>query len=135
MRVLLIVSMCAAGFWMGAIPAEAHHSMAGFDRKQTVVLTGTIQEFRWENPHSSIDIDVPGKDGKVVTWKIEMTAPAYLVRQGFKRTSVKKGDMATVTANPLISGDPGALFVSIKLPDGTVLPQSAAKQSVANKDK
>jgi hypothetical protein len=130
MRALLIVSMCAVGFWLGMTPAEAHHSMAGFDRKQTVVLTGTIQEYRWENPHSSIDIDVPGKDGKVVTWKIEMTAPAYLVRQGFKRTSVKKGDTATITANPLFSGDPGALFVSIKLPDGSVLPQSAA-----NKDK
>jgi hypothetical protein len=115
---------------MGATPAEAHHSMTGFDRKQTVALTGTVQEFRWENPHSSIDIDVTGKDGKVVTWHVEMTAPAYLVRQGFKRSSVKKGDMATVMANPLISGDPGALFVSIKLPDGQVLPQPAA-----NKDK
>lgn len=126
----MIASMCAAGLWMGMTPAEAHHSMTGFDRKQTVTLTGTVQEFRWENPHSSIDIDVPGKDGKTVTWKIEMTAPAYLVRQGFKRSSVKKGDMATITANPLFSGEPGALFVSIKLPDGTVLPQRAA-----NKDK
>jgi Family of unknown function (DUF6152) len=133
MRALLIVSLCATGFWMGMSPAEAHHSMAGFDRKQTVVLTGTVQEYRWENPHSSIDIDVPGKDGKVVTWKVEMTAPAYLVRQGFKRTTVKKGDMATITANPLISGDPGALFVSIKLPDGSVLPQSAAKSQPAAK--
>jgi hypothetical protein len=105
--------------------------MAGFDRKQTVVLTGTVQEFRWENPHSSIDIDVADKDGKVVTWKIEMTAPGYLVRQGFKRTSVKKGDVATVTANPLISGDPGALFVSIRLPDGQVLPQPAASKDKA----
>ena len=126
MRALLIVSMCAVGFWLGMTPAEAHHSMAGFDRKQTVVLTGTIQEFRWENPHSSIDIDVPGKDGKVVTWKIEMTAPAYLVRTGWKRTSIKQGDTATIVANPLISGDPGALFVSIKLPDGSVLPQPSA---------
>ena len=130
MRPLLIASMFAVGIWMGATPAEAHHSMTGFDRKQTVSLTGTVQEFRWENPHSSIDIDVTGKDGKLVTWHVEMTAPAYLVRQGFKRSSVKKGDMATVMANPLISGDPGALFVSIKLPDGTVLPQPSA-----NKDK
>ena len=128
MRALLIVSICAVGFWMGAAPAEAHHSMTGFDRKQTVALTGTIQEFRWENPHSSIEIDVSGKDGKVVTWHVEMTAPAYLVRQGFKRTSVKKGDVATIMANPLISGDPGALFVSIKLPDGQVLPQPAANK-------
>jgi len=100
--------------------------MAGFDRKQTVTLTGTVQAFRWENPHSSIDIDVAGKDGKVVTWKIEMTAPAYLVRTGWKRSSVKQGDTATIVANPLISGDPGALFVSIKLPDGSMLPQRSA---------
>ena len=119
---------------MGATPAEAHHSMTGFDRKQTVSLTGTIQEFRWENPHSSIDIDVTGKDGKVVTWHVEMTAPAYLVRQGFKRTTVKKGDMATVIGNPLISGDPGALFVSIKLADGTVLP-APRQAAAATKDK
>ncbi len=123
MRTLIIASLCAVGLWLGTSTAEAHHSMAGFDRKQTVTLTGTVQAFRWENPHSSIDIDVPGKDGKVVTWKIEMTAPAYLVRTGWKRTSVKQGDMATIVANPLISGDPGALFVSIKLADGTMLPQ------------
>jgi hypothetical protein len=129
MRALLIVMIGAAAFWMGASPAEAHHSMTGFDRKQTVTLTGTVQEFRWENPHSSIDIDVSGKDGKVVTWHVEMTAPAYLVRQGFKRTSVKKGDVATIVANPLISGDPGALFVSIKLPDGQVLPQPSSKST------
>jgi hypothetical protein len=128
MKALLVVIICAVGFWMGASPAEAHHSMTGFDRKQALALTGTIQEFRWENPHSSIEIDVPGKDGKVVTWHVEMTAPAYLVRQGFKRTSIKKGDMATIMANPLISGDPGALFVSIKLADGQVLPQPAANK-------
>lgn len=131
MRALIVAGMCALGLWLGTPSAEAHHSMAGFDRKQTVTLTGTVQAFRWENPHSSIDIDVPGKDGKVVTWKIEMTAPAYLVRTGWKRTTVKQGDMATITANPLISGDPGALFVSIKLPDGQVLPQPSAGKDKA----
>jgi hypothetical protein len=128
MRALLIASICAAGLWMGVAPAEAHHSMAGFDRKQTVTLKGTIQEFRWENPHSSIEIDVPGADGKVVTWKVEMTAPAYLVRTGWKKTTVKRGDVATILANPLIGGDPGALFVSIKLADGQALPQPAANK-------
>ncbi len=128
MKAIFIASMCAAGLWMGAAPVAAHHSMTGFDRKQTVTLKGTVQEFRWENPHSSIEIDVPGSDGKVVTWHVEMTAPGYLVRQGFKRTSVKKGDVATILANPLISGDPGALFVSIQLPDGEVLPHPAANK-------
>jgi hypothetical protein len=131
MRTLIIASIVAAFVWIGATPAQAHHSMAGFDRKNTVTLTGTIQEFRWENPHSSIEIEVPGKDGKVVTWKIEMTAPAYLVRTGWKRTSIKKGDEATIIGNPLFSGDPGALFVSIKLADGSVLPQPSAGKGQA----
>jgi hypothetical protein len=55
-----------------------------------------------------------------------MTAPAYLVRTGWKRTSIKKGDEATIIGNPLFTGDPGALFVSIKLADGTMLPQPSA---------
>jgi hypothetical protein len=100
--------------------------MAGFDRSKQVSLEGIVQDFRWENPHSSIAIDVPDKDGKMVTWQIEMTAPAYLVRQGWKRTSIKKGDKVTIVGNPLISGDPGAIFVSITLPDGSRLPQGGA---------
>lgn len=118
--------------FLALIPALAvwgHHSMAGFDRTKTVTLEGIVQEFRWQNPHSSIELDVPGKDGKVVTWQIEMTAPAYLVRQGWKRTTIKKGDKVTVVGNPLISGEPGAIFVSIKLPDGQTLPQPSPGKS------
>jgi hypothetical protein len=70
----------------------------------------------------------------VVTWHVEMTAPAYLVRTGWKRTTVKKGDTATIFANPLFSGEPGALFVSIQLPDGEVLPRPSGNKEAANKD-
>jgi hypothetical protein len=122
MKILLLALTAAAAVW-------AHHSMAGFDRTKTVTLEGTVQEFRWQNPHSSIELDVPGKDGKPVKWQIEMTAPAYLVRQGWKRTTIKKGDKVTIVGNPLISGEPGAIFVSIKLPDGQMLPPQQAGKS------
>jgi hypothetical protein len=126
MKALLFASALAVGLLVATLPVTAHHSMAGFDRKQTVTLEGTVEAFRWENPHSSIEIVVPDKAGKAVTWQIEMTAPAYLARTGWKRTSIKKGDQVTIVGNPLISGDPGALFVSIKLPDGSMLPQPQA---------
>lgn len=119
MKTLLLGLTVTAALW-------AHHSMAGFDRTKTVTLEGTIQDFRWQNPHSSIGIDVADKDGKVVTWQVEMTAPAYLVRQGWKRTTLKKGDKVTIVGNPLISGDPGAIFVSVKLADGQMLPPPRA---------
>ncbi len=108
------------------IPASAHHSMAGFDRTQAKTLEGVVKNFAWQNPHSWIEIEVPDKDGKVVTWNVEMTAPAYLVRAGWKKTSVKPGDKVTIVGNPLITGEPGALFVSVTLPDGTKLTQQAA---------
>jgi hypothetical protein len=125
MKALFITCVCALGLWL-AIPAVAHHSMSGFDRQKTVSLTGTVQEFKWANPHAWIALDVPDKDGKVVTWNIEMTAPAYLVRAGWKRTSLKPGDQVTVVGNPTINGDPGAIFVSVTLADGTRLTQQAA---------
>lgn len=100
--------------------------MAGFDRTQNMSLEGVVKEFSWQNPHSWIEIDVPGKDGKTVTWNVEMTAPAYLVRAGWKKTSLKPGDKVTIVGNPLKTGEPGALFVSVTLADGTKLGQQAA---------
>lgn len=120
MRSLFIASVSALGLWL-ASPVSAHHSMAGFDRKNTVTLNGTVKEFSWQNPHCYIELDVPGKDGQVVTWNVEMTAPGYLVRAGWKKTMIKPGDKVKVVGNPLISGEPGALFVSVTLPDGQTL--------------
>ncbi|MEO8100256.1 MAG: DUF6152 family protein [Acidobacteriota bacterium] len=119
-KLLLVLAVaCTTSLW-------AHHSMAGFDRTQNMSLEGVVKEFSWQNPHSWIEIDVPGKDGKTVTWNVEMTAPAYLVRAGWKKTSLKPGDKVTIVGNPLKTGEPGALFVSVTLADGTKLGQQAA---------
>ena len=109
-----------------AAPVAAHHSMAGFDRKNPVTLVGTVKTFSWQNPHCYIEIDVPGKDGSVKTWNVEMTAPGYLIRAGWKKTSIQPGDKVSVVAAPLISGEPGALFVSVTLANGETLSERAA---------
>lgn len=120
-----IMTACAALVGL-AIPAAAHHSMAGFDRTKTTTVSGTVVQFKWANPHSWIEVEVPGAEGKTVNWNFEMTAPAYLVRAGWKSTSLKPGDKVTITGNPLVSGDPGALFVSVTLENGTTLTQRAS---------
>jgi hypothetical protein len=109
--------------------ALAHHSGAMFESTKTVVLNGTIAEFNWVNPHSSIKIEVPDADGKPVVWAIEMNTPQNLVREGWKRTTIKKGDKASITVRPMRDGRPAGTYVSIKLADGTVLsgaPEAAA---------
>jgi hypothetical protein len=101
--------------------AYAHHSMAGFDRGKTITLAGTVKEFKWANPHSWIEMEVPDEKGGVTTWNIEMTAPFVLIRAGWKATSLKPGDKVTVVGNPQRSGEPGALFVSVTLANGDTL--------------
>ncbi|MEP7355031.1 MAG: DUF6152 family protein [Acidobacteriota bacterium] len=130
MKNLVIVTIAFTLGLLLAPPASAHHSMAGFDRKTTVTLKGTVKQFSWQNPHCYIELEVPGKEGQAaVTWNVEMTAPGYLVRAGWKKTMVKPGDKVTVVGNPMTNGEAGALFVSVMLPDGQTMtaqgPQGA----------
>ena len=105
-----------------AAAASAHHAAAGIDRTKTVELKGTIKAFSWQNPHSWMEVEV-ASEGKVVTWTIEMTAPSYLVRAGWKASTVKPGDEVRVSVRPLKNGDPGGLFVSVTLADGRTLTE------------
>jgi hypothetical protein len=102
-------------------PVIAHHSFAMFDQKKTVSLKGTVTEFQWTNPHAFIHIDVPDGSGGKHEWQVELNSPNNLKRQGWKSTSVKPGDEVTLVLNPLRDGKRGGLFVSVTLPDGTVL--------------
>jgi Family of unknown function (DUF6152) len=122
MRVSLVGSACAAFLLMGTA-VFAHHSSAGIDRTKTVELKGTVKQFGWTNPHSWMEVDVPDQKGGIVTWKVEMTSPAYLVRAGWKSTTVKQGDEVKVTVRPLRDGSPGGLFVSVLLADGRTLTE------------
>jgi hypothetical protein len=109
-----------------AVPALAHHSAAGIDRTKTQVISGTVKEFRWTNPHSWIDLDVTDDKGVSTTWSVEMTSPTFLVRAGWKRSTLKAGDKVSVTLRPFKNGDPGGLFVSVTLPDGQTLGERSA---------
>lgn len=122
MRRSLAVALAAA-LMLSIAPLVAHHSAAGIDRTKSVTVTGTIKEFRWANPHSWIDVDVPNDKGAPVTWSVEMTSPTFLVRAGWKSSTLKSGDKVSVTLRPFKNGDPGGLFVSVTLPDGRVMSE------------
>lgn len=115
---LVVAAVLLAG---GA--AFAHHSAAGIDRTQSKTVTGVIKEFRWGNPHAWIDLDVANDKGTVDTWSIEMTSPTFLLRAGWKSSTLKSGDRVSVTVRPFRDGTPGGLFVSVTLPDGKVMTE------------
>jgi hypothetical protein len=122
---MVVAAVCTLG-----TPVLAHHSAAGIDRTKTVTLVGTVKEFGWRNPHSYMEIDVPAETGgSTVTWKVEMTSPAFLIRAGWKATTLKPGDRVTVKVFPLRDGDPGGLFQSVTLANGEVLTERAAARA------
>jgi len=121
-----LITACGAVLALASAAPSAHHSSAGIDRTKTVTLNGTVKEFRWANPHSWIDLDVPNEKGVVATWSIEMTSPTFLLRSGWKSSTLKTGDKVSVTVRPMRDGTPGGLFVSVTLPDGKVLGERPA---------
>ena len=80
----LVVAMC--------VVTAAHHSPAAFDRSKEVTLVGTVKDFRWQNPHTWLEVDVPDGKGATHTWGVEMTSPLFLIRAGWKNNSVKPGE-------------------------------------------
>jgi hypothetical protein len=110
---VIAVLISTAGF--------AHHSAAGIDRTKTVTVEGVVKAFKWGNPHSWLEVEVANKKGGADLWNFEMNPPAYLVRSGWKSTSVKAGDKVKVTGRPFMNGDPGGIFVSLTLESGQTL--------------
>ena len=103
-----------------ALPALAHHSYAMFDMNNTVVLDATVVRFKWQNPHAFIEVEAAA-NGANERWAIEMTSPNNLIQEGWKRTSLKRGDKVKLYVHPLRSGAKGGSYAGVRLPDGSTL--------------
>jgi len=110
-----IVSVLAAA---NVSTALAHHSPVMFDQARQVTLTGTVREFQWTNPHSYIQLVVKDDNGQDVEWNVEMAAPTYLYNLGWRPSTIKAGDLLTVTVAPLRKGGNGGLLLKAATADG-----------------
>ncbi|HTR34363.1 MAG TPA: DUF6152 family protein [Bryobacteraceae bacterium] len=117
--------------WLASVsPALAHHSAAAeFDFNAKIDLSGVVTKVEWTNPHAHFYLDVKDSSGKVMNWNLELASPNVLIRNGWKRNSLKPGDMVTVTGirakdNPAF----GSASV-ITFPDGHKLTFLAAGDS------
>lgn len=117
--VLLLFFAAIAG--CVTVPAAAHHSFAMFDKGKMTSIDGVVRQFAWTNPHVLIDVDAPGKQGGTARYRIESASINILMHQGWKVGSIKAGDRITVVFNPLKSGLPGGLLITVTLANGAVL--------------
>jgi hypothetical protein len=78
-------------------PLFAHHSFgAEYDDTKPVTVTGVVTKLDWENPHIHFYLDVKDDAGNVVHWKFEGFPPNMLIRQGWRRETMKEGDIVSV---------------------------------------
>lgn len=104
------------------LPALAHHSGAAvFDTTKKVELKGVVTKMEWTNPHAHFYMDVKDANGNVTNWNLELASPSILIRNGWKRNSLKEGDMVTVTGSRAKDNSTLGIAESIVLPDGRKL--------------
>ena len=105
-----------------ATSAFAHHSFeAEFDGKKTVLLTGTVTQVDWMNPHIYIRLDAKDENGKSGSWMCEGGNPSSLIRMGWKRNTLKVGDQIVIDGYRAKDGTNTCNGRSVKLADGTKL--------------
>jgi hypothetical protein len=100
-------------------PVMAHHGFSvEFDKDSPLTLTGTVTKMEFMNPHIYFYLDVMGKDGKVVNWAFEGGPPNVIYRQGWRKDTLKPGDVVTVKGFRAKDGSHLAACSTVKLPDG-----------------
>ena len=110
------------GLLMAAAPAFAHHGFAAeFDRTRPLKLKGTVVKWEVTNPHSWIQMDAKGDDGKVVTWMIEGGSPNNLYRLGFTKDSLPPGSEIMVEGYQAKDLSTRAVGKSVTFSDGRKL--------------
>ena len=92
------IACLAVGLLAAPFGALAHHAFAAeFDRDQPIEVTGTVTNVEWMNPHARFYVDAVDDNGVIVHWDFELGSPNGLMRQGWRRDSLKPGDVVTVS--------------------------------------
>ena len=115
--VIIAAMLVACSIAAGSI--EAHHATPlKVDRKNPVTLNGTVKEFRLQNPHASLFINVKDAKGKLVEWTLEGGPVRGFILTGFTEEVLPPGQAVVVIAYPSVAGEPVGQLFSIVLPDG-----------------
>ena len=111
------------GLSIAACPLHAHHSFAAeFDASKPFNLTGTVTKVVWSNPHAWVYFDVvePGTS-KTTNWAVELNSPNALLRAGWRRDTLKLGDVVTIEGSLAKDGSPTGNARSVMTADGQKL--------------
>lgn len=119
-KLFLSLAVCL-GLMVVCGSAFAHHGDVAYQDKVLELKNATVTNFAWSNPHSTIEFDVKGADGKVEHWICETAAPQALRLIGWEKTSLQPGDVITVYMFQAKTGAFAGRLNRIVFADGSIL--------------
>lgn len=103
-----------------AATSLAHHGVAAYDMAVVRSAAGTIEEWRWQSPHTSLTLHVENRNE---AFTIEGAPPGWMERHGWTPDSLTRGEHVTVTYHPArrVRGDYAAILMEVRRANGEVL--------------
>ena len=87
---MIRILICLLGL-ATSLPAFSHHSNSAYQVDEIIMLTGTVTEWRWSNPHTWLFMTVEDENGEPQEWAVEGRAPGILGRAGWDSDILQAG--------------------------------------------
>ncbi len=98
MRINLLVLVAALLLSGGA---QAHHSFAPYDIRQTIEFSGVVESWRFARPHPILILKEEGENGR--SWRIEIATRRW-EQQEIPTDAIADGDLLDVVVWPARDG-------------------------------
>ena len=93
---------------------SAHHGSAEYHVDREVIVTGTVKEWRFTNPHTWVFLTVKGPSGKVEEWSGEGPPLQWASSRSWSATTLRTGDAVRLVLYPSRREPRGGLIKRIE---------------------